>query len=138
MAFSKRYNAKSPFARGLVLLSTTTVVVAGSVISAPGAYAAPGDSTLTVDGVNVIESGTTQADAQKTVNGKVVHRLGGVLTDYAGAGQTHPTTTPLEGVRVYAQWYERDGATSPIYTAVSDATGDYHIVMFAARRRKNS
>ena len=36
---------------------------------------------------------------------------------------------PMQGVRVYAQWMEKDGSVSPIYTTTTNASGEYAIKM---------
>ena len=46
----------------------------------------------------------------------------------------HPGTNnlkpiPMEGVRIYAQWVEKDGATSPIYTTTTAADGKFTLGM---------
>lgn len=90
--------------------------------------------TPAVDGVNVIESGTTDENAERTVNGTVVSMPQGTPLS---VGESSVAQTPLAGVRVYAQWYVASNGTtdhapqqaSPIYTTTTDANGNYHIVM---------
>ncbi|WP_210391801.1 YPDG domain-containing protein, partial [Nosocomiicoccus sp. HMSC067E10] len=85
-----------------------------------------GNARLDVDGVKVIESGTDQEDARRTVNGTVYQYYNSTPT----AGSVRDgVRSPLEDVRVYAQWFEKSGAASPIYTTKTDAQGNYHIVM---------
>ncbi|MBF8971078.1 Rib/alpha-like domain-containing protein, partial [Streptococcus sp. NLN76] len=75
--------------------------------------------------------GTTQADAilntvsasdDRTVSGNVRLTSGGrINTDEDTYNQ------PLEGVEVYAQWYEKNGFASPIYKTVTNADGSFAI-----------
>lgn len=100
---------------GMALFGTAAVMASSvglSRLSAAPAFAAdtPGNATApAVDGVNVIDTGTTQTDAQNSVNGMVVEAVGGNPLTMLNTD----TDTPLEGVRVYAQWYEKDGSASP-------------------------
>ncbi|MGV2876495.1 Rib/alpha-like domain-containing protein, partial [Macrococcus capreoli] len=84
-----------------------------------------GDSTLTVDGVNVIESAAFNSTTQHTVNGKIVQQWSGNPLEF----NNPKVATPLAGVRVFAQWIEKSGEASPIYTTVTMPDGTYHIVM---------
>ncbi|WP_414055463.1 Ig-like domain-containing protein [Macrococcus equi] len=84
-----------------------------------------GDSYLIIDGKNVIESAAFNGTTQHTVNGKVVQQWTGNPLEINNT----TVATPLAGVRIYAQWVEKSGDTSPIYTTVSMADGTYHIVM---------
>ncbi|QTQ07949.1 YPDG domain-containing protein [Macrococcoides canis] len=83
-----------------------------------------GDSTLVVDGINVIESGSATM-VKKTVNGKVVQQWTGNPLEINNT----TVATPLSGVRVFAQYVEKSGAVSPIFTTTTLADGTYHIVM---------
>ncbi|TDM38827.1 YSIRK-type signal peptide-containing protein, partial [Macrococcoides goetzii] len=84
-----------------------------------------GDSYLIIDGKNVIESAAFNSTTRHTVNGKVVQQWTGNPLEINNPA----VATPLAGVRIYAQWVEKSGDTSPIYTTVSMADGTYHIVM---------
>ncbi|RXK17179.1 Ig-like domain-containing protein [Macrococcus sp. DPC7161] len=84
-----------------------------------------GDSILVIDGKNVIESAAFNSTTQHTVNGKVVQQWTGNPLEINNPA----VATPLAGVRIYAQWVEKSGDTSPIYTTVSMADGTYHILM---------
>lgn len=70
------------------------------------------------------ETGTTQADAESTINGYV---------SYSGFGNPDNMDTQnvrfMEGVKVFAQWFEKDGAASPVYSGSTGADGAFHIVM---------
>ncbi|WP_449463596.1 YPDG domain-containing protein, partial [Streptococcus suis] len=57
-----------------------------------------------------------------TVSGNVRLTYGGGIND--DANEYHK---PLEGVEVYAQWYEKNGFASPIYKTVSQADGSFSI-----------
>ncbi|MCK1238706.1 Ig-like domain-containing protein [Streptococcus uberis] len=101
-----------PFNSASVSLSALTTATAG-------------DSSLTVDGKNVIESAAFNGTTNNTVNGKVVQQWTGNPLEINNPA----VATPLAGVRIYAQWVEKSGAVSPIYTTVTMADGTYHIVM---------
>ncbi|MDY6049924.1 MAG: YPDG domain-containing protein, partial [Corynebacterium sp.] len=45
---------------------------------------------------------------------------------------------PMEGVRVYAQWKEKDGTTSPIYTTTTNSNGEFWIKMVEFTRADGS
>ncbi|WP_138159712.1 Rib/alpha-like domain-containing protein [Peptoniphilus catoniae] len=69
----------------------------------------------------------TNPGANNAVHGFVGVLVGGdVNADLAAeAGQRFK---PIEGVRVYFQWYEETGnRTSPVYSALSGADGQFHI-----------
>ena len=73
------------------------------------------------------EDTTTSSDAKNAVHGYVGVLVGGdVNSDLkAEKGQRFK---PIEGVRVYFQWYEKKGnRVSPVYSAVSDANGEFHM-----------
>ena len=83
-----------------------------------------GDQPIKVDGA--IESGV-EAGSNNSIEGYVINQRNGNMS-------VHPNTTnlkpiPMEGVRIYAQWVERDGATSPIYTTTTGADGRFTIGM---------
>ncbi|ARQ07924.1 Rib/alpha-like domain-containing protein [Macrococcoides canis] len=101
-----------------------TLDMNGTVNTLTAAGSTAGDSALIIDGVNVIESGSPTM-IQNTVNGKVVEQWTGNPLEINNT----TVAKPLEGVRVYAQWVEKSGATSPIFTTTTLADGTYHIVM---------
>ncbi|MGQ7407988.1 YPDG domain-containing protein, partial [Streptococcus suis] len=73
---------------------------------------------------DAVPSGTEQDDAQSTVNGYVTYNRSG------NPNNLNEDNAPrMEGVTVYAQWFERDGSASPVYSAVTGADGSYHIIM---------
>ena len=78
-------------------------------------------------GKNVI-----QADAPKGTNqsieGYVIHQRNGDVSVYPGTRDPWKPI-PMAGVRVYAQWTEKGGVTSPVYTAVTREDGYYTIEM---------
>ena len=123
--------SKTAAAMGAVALvlgvgAGVAVPVLTSLSPAAVAAVTPGNSVAPeIDGVNVIESGTTDKNAQHSVNGKVVLQTSG----HGGEIDNTAVATPLENVRVYAQWYEKDGSASPIYTGTTAADGTYSIVM---------
>ena len=80
---------------------------------------------LVIDGVNVIESGATGAKTQHTINGKIVSQVSGNPLEVNNT----TVATPLANVRVYAQWMEKSGAMSPIYTTTSGEDGTYHVLL---------
>lgn len=111
--------SKTAAAMGAVALvlgvgAGVAVPVLTSLSPAAVAAVTPGNSVAPeIDGVNVIESGTTDKNAQHSVNGKVVLQTSG----HGGEIDNTAVATPLENVRVYAQWYEKDGSASPISPA---------------------
>ncbi|GAB3943335.1 hypothetical protein GCM10028828_10670 [Corynebacterium tapiri] len=113
-------------ARLLIAGGATVAIAASGVVIVPVAFhaePAAQAAELTADGTNVIESGVATAE-NETINGQVTRYLGGNPGDREKDFQL-----PMAGVRVYAKWVESDGSTSPIYTAVTDANGEYHIKM---------
>ena len=84
------------------------------------------------------EDTSTSADAKNAVHGFVGVLVGGdINTDLAA--ETGQRFKPIEGVRVYFQWYEKTGnRTSPTYYAVSGADGQFHIKVkpYIGRDRK--
>lgn len=73
---------------------------------------------------DAVESGTTQTDATESINGRVT------LNRYGVAYHGNPDyAVPMENVTVYAQWFERDGSASPVYSTVTGADGTFHILM---------
>ncbi len=75
------------------------------------------------------EDTTTSADAKNAVHGFVGVLVGGDINADLAA-ETGQRFKPIEGVKVYFQWYEAKGnRTSPTYYAVSGADGQFHIKM---------
>ena len=70
-----------------------------------------GDQPILVDGA--IESGVPKG-SNNAIEGYVINQRNGNLSVYPETENLKPI--PMEGVRIYAQWVEKDGATSPIYT----------------------
>ena len=75
---------------------------------------------------DAIES-PSSVDGTKTITGQVyVQRYGNYKVHLNDAGFP---PIPMQGVRVYAQWMEKDGSVSPIYTTTTNASGEYAIKM---------
>ncbi|MCI5825380.1 MAG: YPDG domain-containing protein [Arcanobacterium sp.] len=73
-----------------------------------------------------IESPSTP-DGTETITGFAILQRGGNLNVADSA--VAPRPIPLEGVRVYAQWREKNGMLSPIYTTTTNAAGQWSIKM---------
>ena len=73
-----------------------------------------------------IESGTTQRDTE-SIQGYVLNLRNGNMTVDPDTKNFQPI--PMEGVRVYAEWVDKDGYTSPTYTTVTGPDGRYAIKM---------
>ena len=75
---------------------------------------------------DAIES-PSSVDGTKTITGQVyVQRYGNYKVHLNDAGFP---PIPMQGVRVYAQWMEKDESVSPIYTTTTNASGEYAIKM---------
>ncbi|MBS6346318.1 MAG: hypothetical protein KH408_02985, partial [Alloscardovia omnicolens] len=75
---------------------------------------------------DAIESPST-VDGTKTITGQVyAQRYGNYKVHLNDTGFP---PIPMQGVRVYAQWMEKDGSVSPIYTTTTNASGEYAIKM---------
>ena len=74
-----------------------------------------------------IESDAPQGTKQ-SIEGYVIHQRNGDLSVYPGSRDPW-RPIPMEGVRVYAQWTEKGGVTSPVYTATTREDGRYTIHM---------
>ncbi|WP_246823300.1 Rib/alpha-like domain-containing protein, partial [Facklamia sp. HMSC062C11] len=73
------------------------------------------------------EDTATDADAKNAVHGFVGVLVGGDINADLKA-ETGQKFKPIEGVKVYFQWYESKGnRTSPTYFATSGADGQFHI-----------
>ncbi|OFJ71252.1 hypothetical protein HMPREF2852_05660, partial [Anaerococcus sp. HMSC065G05] len=88
---------------------------------------APESPTTGVREADQPEDTTTTSDAKNAVHGYVGVQVGDDINkdlSKAGKGQFRP----IEGVRVYFQWFEKEGnRVSPVYSAVSDSTGQFHM-----------
>ena len=73
-----------------------------------------------------IESGTTQGDTE-SIQGFVLNTRNGNMS--INPDTTNYKPIPMEGVRVYAEWVDKDGYTSPTYTTVTGPDGRYAIKM---------
>ena len=73
-----------------------------------------------------IESGTTQDDTD-SIQGFVLNTRNGNMAINPDTENYRPI--PMEGVRVYAEWVDKDGYTSPTYTTVTGPDGRYAIKM---------
>ena len=74
-----------------------------------------------------IESGAPQG-TNESIEGYIIHQRDGDFNVHPGTPDPWQPI-PMEGVRVYAQWTEKGGVTSPVYTAVTRADGRYTINM---------
>ncbi|WP_210400223.1 YPDG domain-containing protein, partial [Corynebacterium sp. HMSC074A01] len=83
-----------------------------------------GDQPIKVEGA--IES-DVEAGSNNSIEGYVINQRNGNMSVHPGTNNLKPI--PMEGVRIYAQWVERDGATSPIYTTTTGADGRFTIGM---------
>ncbi|OFP36028.1 hypothetical protein HMPREF2990_07310 [Corynebacterium sp. HMSC071B10] len=76
--------------------------------------------------------GAIAADApqgtNESIEGYVIHQRDGDLSVYPGARDPWKPI-PMAGVRVYAQWTEKGGIVSPVYTGVTREDGSYTINM---------
>ncbi|WP_210384604.1 Rib/alpha-like domain-containing protein, partial [Corynebacterium sp. HMSC05D03] len=68
-----------------------------------------------------------QADQKGTISGSVKE----IVEAKVGFGDVQDSGNPLEGVKVYAQWYEGENTqhSSPVYYTESDANGNFTIKM---------
>ncbi|MEY8463600.1 Rib/alpha-like domain-containing protein [Streptococcus merionis] len=67
---------------------------------------------------------TVAPNSKSSVSGIVTHKYGGSIN-----ANSEPYTKPLKGVKIFAQWYEKNGFASPIYTTVSNEDGTFGIGM---------
>ena len=97
--------------------------------SGSGLGIAPAKGPVGVKDAAQPEDTTTSADAKDAVHGYVGVLVGGDINADLKA-ETGQRFKPIEGVKVYFQWYEKTGnRTSPTYYAVSGADGQFHIKM---------
>ena len=88
---------------------------------------APKKDQVAVRDAAAPEDTSTSADAKNAVHGFVGVLVGGDINADLAA-ETGQRFKPIEGVRVYFQWYEKKGnRTSPTYSAVSGADGQFHM-----------
>ncbi|OFN78701.1 YPDG domain-containing protein, partial [Corynebacterium sp. HMSC074E01] len=83
------------------------------------------DQPIKVEGA--IESGAEQG-TNESIEGYVIHQRDGDLSVYPGTRDPWKPI-PMAGVRVYAQWTEKGGVTSPVYTTTTREDGYYTINM---------
>ena len=83
-----------------------------------------GDQPIKIDGA--IES-EVPAGSNNSIEGYVINQRNGNMSVHPGTNNLKPI--PMEGVRIYAQWVEKDGATSPIYTTTTAADGKFTLGM---------
>ena len=83
------------------------------------------DQPIKVEGA--IES-KGEKNTTESIEGYVIHQRDGDLSVYPGTRDPWKPI-PMEGVRVYAQWTEKGGITSPVYTTTTNADGYYSIKM---------
>ncbi|WP_218914853.1 Rib/alpha-like domain-containing protein, partial [Peptoniphilus timonensis] len=101
----------------------TNVVAA----SEPRLALSPAKGPVAVRDAAEPEDTTTSADAKNAVHG-FVGLLVGKDINADLKDETGQAFKPIEGVKVYFQWYEAKGnRTSPTYYAVSGADGQFHI-----------
>ena len=88
---------------------------------------APANVPVAVRDAAEPEDTSTSADAKNAVHGFVGVLVGGDINANLKE-ETGQRFKPIEGIRVYFQWYERTGnRTSPTYSAVSGADGQFHM-----------
>ncbi|NVF12334.1 putative Ig domain-containing protein, partial [Anaerococcus sp. AGMB00486] len=74
------------------------------------------------------EDTTTDKNAKNAVHGYVGVQSSGDINLNLGSA-TGGAFTPVEGVRVYFQWFENGGYVSPTYTTVSGPDGRIHLAI---------
>ncbi len=136
---SKRFNARSPFAKGLrsgaAILSVAAAVTTGAgLATAPMALAAEtavsdvqsaSSNIIAADAIanGYISSGTDATNAANTLSGAAW-----VADRGTPAAISNGLTAVPEGTTVYMQWIDTDGAVSPVYSTVThndvDSNGD--------------
>ena len=90
------------------------------------------DQPIKVEGA--IESDAPEG-TNESINGYVIHQRDGDLSVYPGIRDPWKPI-PMAGVRVYAQWTEKGGIVSPVYTGVTREDGYYTIEMKAFTNAK--
>ena len=98
-----------------------------NIQSVSGLEISPAKGPVAVRDAAKPEDTSTSSDAKNAVHGFVGILVGGdVNADLKE--ETGQRFKPIEGVKVYFQWYEAKGnRTSPTYYAVSGADGQFHI-----------
>ncbi|WP_258113494.1 Rib/alpha-like domain-containing protein [Aerococcus urinae] len=94
-------------------------------------YAAPENSaTVTTDTEDKkfgdVKESTVAANAKNALHGFVGLQRSGDLNLLLGDA-TGQQFVPVQGIKVYFQWYEDGGYTSPVYTTTSGADGQIHL-----------
>ncbi len=100
--------------------------------NAQGVYQAVVDEQRYTFTPGAPKEGAIESDAPKGTNesieGYVIHQRDGDLSVYPGTRDPWKPI-PMAGVRVYAQWTEKGGIVSPVYTGVTREDGYYTIHM---------
>ena len=110
----------------LAIIMMVTILPAG-IFAQDKLEVGPDKEQVAVADAAPPEDTSTSADAKNAVHGFVGVLVGGDINADLAA-ETGQRFKPIEGVKVYFQWYERTGnRTSPTYYAVSGADGQFHI-----------
>ncbi|WP_165243101.1 Rib/alpha-like domain-containing protein [Corynebacterium lizhenjunii] len=127
----------APFVHPVLSPQTAAVASAqdaGLDLGAAATPATPGDTT-TSGGKQAIYS-PAQEGERHTISGTVWGERGnipGALGDSLTYVRNVKQDVGVEGIKVFAQWYDGYGgprpATSPVYYAITDAQGNYRIKM---------
>lgn len=104
----------------LAYVGAAALVFSTLVAGTAGAYATDPVTTGAIEA-------TTSVKAHHSISGFVFQQQGGDLLQAPNLEKGYGV--PLSGVRVYAQWIEKDGSTSPIYTTTSGTDGSFAIAM---------
>ena len=106
-------------------LSLSVAGIAGTTLFAQGADGGPVEDGARVASSVGIESHST-ANAPSTISGTVRE-----IVNSAKTNNKMTPTTPISGVKVYAQWKEgnpdRDQAYSPVYYTTTDDQGNFTV-----------
>lgn len=104
----------------LAYVGAASLVFSTLVAGTAGAYATDPVTTGAIEA-------TTSVSTPHSISGFVFQQQGGDLWQAPNPEKGYGV--PLSGVRVYAQWTEKDGSTSPIYTTTSGTDGSFAIEM---------
>lgn len=104
----------------LAYVGAASLVFSTLVAGTAGAYATDPVTTGAIEA-------TTSVEAHHSISGFVFQQQGGDLRQAPNPEKGYGV--PLSGVRVYAQWTEKDGSISPIYTTTSGTDGSFAIAM---------
>lgn len=104
----------------LAYVGAASLVFSTLVAGTAGAYATDPVTTGAIEA-------TTSVSTPHSISGFVFQQQGGDLLQAPNPEKGYGV--PLSGVRVYAQWTEKDGSTSPIYTTTSGTDGSFAIAM---------